>query len=246
MSVDMKTKLWYLKRINLFSGMSETEMKELENITRMEAIKKREPIYLPGDPGDSVFLLKSGKVKVSKGSEDGREITIAILEPGEIFGEVEVLDDSLRDTIAEALDDTYICVIKREDFESLLKRRPDLSFKLTKLMGLRLKRIESHIENLVFKDVPARLAHLLLDFSKKFGVKEGDGIRIGLRITHQEIANLIGSTRETVSMTLGEFRRRGFIALEGRKILILKEDGLSSMARPGSNLNNRVKKVDIL
>ncbi len=80
-SPNIKTKLWYLKRINLFSEMSEAEMKELENITRMEAVKRKKPIYLPGDPGDSVFLLKSGKVKISKSSEDGREITIAILEP---------------------------------------------------------------------------------------------------------------------------------------------------------------------
>lgn len=241
-AANMKTKLWYLKRINLFSEMSEAEMKQLEGITRMEAVKRKKPIYLPGDSGDSIFLLKSGKVKISKISEDGREITLAILEPGEIFGELEALDGSPRDTIAEALDDTYICVIKREDFESLLKRKPDLSFKLTKLIGFRLKKIENRIEELVFKDVPARLAHLLLDFSKKFGVKEGEGVSIGVRITHKEIANLIGSTRETVSMTLGEFKRQGFIAMEGKKILILKEDGLSLMGSTEPYFNNRVKK----
>jgi len=232
-SANIKSKLWYLKRINLFSEMSDAEMKQLEGITRMEAVKRKEPIYLPGDPGDSVFLLKSGKVKISKISEDGREITLAILEPGEIFGELEALDDSPRDTVAEALDDTHICVIKREDFESLLKRKPDLSFKLTKLIGLRLKRIGTRIEDLVFKDVHARLANLLLEFSQRYGVKEKEGIQIGIKITHQEMANLIGSTRETVSMALGEFKRQGLIDLEGRKILILRDDRLSLIAHPG-------------
>ncbi len=155
---------------------------------------------------------------------------------------MDVLDDSPRDTIAEALDDTYICVIKREDFEALLKRKPDLSFKLTKLIGLRLKRIGTRIEDLVFKDVNTRLANLLLDLSQKYGVKEKEGIQIGIKITHQEMANLIGSTRETVSMTLGEFKRQGLIDLEGRKILILKEDGLSSMGRSEPYFNNREKK----
>jgi len=220
------TKLWYLKRIHLFSGLSQAELMEMDRITRMQEVKKRQPIYLPGDPSNTVYLLKKGRVKIASTAPSGKEVTFDILEAGEVFGELEMLQDAPRQALAEALDDALICAIRRDDFDRYLHRHPDLAVKLTKLMGLRLRKIQSRVEDLVFRDVPARLAHLLLELKKTDGVPEGTGTRLRVKLTHQEMANLIGCSRETVSATLGQFRERHLIRMNGRSLTILDSYGL--------------------
>lgn len=222
-------KLWYLKHIRLFAGITPSEMQEMDKITRMEEVKKRQPLYLPGDPSNSVYLLKKGRVKIANTASSGKEVTFEILEPGDVFGELEVLEGGPRSTLAEALDDTLICVIPRKDFDQYLAMHPNVTVKLTKLIGLRLRKIQSRVEDLVFRDVPARLAHLLVDLSKSDGVKEAAGIRLKTKLTHQEMANLVGCSRETVSTIMGEFREEGHIQMEGRSITILNEKKLSSL-----------------
>jgi CRP-like cAMP-binding protein len=231
MTLDAVTpnKLWHLKRIRLFDGLSPAELQEMERITRMQEVKKRQPLYSPGDPSSNVYLLKQGRVKIASTAPSGKEVTFEILEPGEVFGELEVLEETTRETGAEALDDTLLCVIRREDFEQYLRTHPDLSVKLTKVIGLRLRKIQSRVEDLVFRDVPARLAHILLEMSKTDGVPEGPGIRIKVRLTRQELANLIGCSRETVSTTLGQFREQGVIRIEGRSITVLDHDHLARL-----------------
>jgi CRP/FNR family cyclic AMP-dependent transcriptional regulator len=214
-------KLWYLKRIHLFAGLSLAELQEMDRITRMQEVKKRQPIYLPGDPANTVYLLKKGRVKISSTAPSGKEVTFEILEPGEIFGELEALEELPRETSAEALEDVLICAIRREDFDHYLHEHPDLTVKLTKLIGFRLRKIHSRVEDLVFRDVPARLAHVLLELSETMGIPDGAMIRLRVKLTHQEIANLIGCSRETVSTILGEFRERGLISVESRTITIL-------------------------
>lgn len=228
----IKNKLWYLQKINLFNAIPPEQMEELDRITRMAAVKKRETIYLPGDPSRQVYLLKSGRVKIARISEEGREVTLALLEPGEIFGELEILDDSPRDTLAEALDDSQLCVIQRETFLTLIRSRPELAFRLTKLIGFRMRQIESRVEDLVFRDVPSRLAHLLFQLSKDYGRETPQGILLRIKITHQEIANLIGSIRETVSAVLGDFKKEGLISFDGRQIILLRPDILKNRGGP--------------
>jgi len=225
----VKNKLWFLKHIRLFDDINPSEMQEMERITRMEEVKKRQPLYLPGDPSSNVYLLKQGRVKIANTAASGKEITFDILEPGEIFGELDALEDSPRSTSAEALDDALICVIPRKDFDRYLAMHPNVTIKLTKLIGLRLKRIQSRVEDLVFKDVPARLAHLLLELRKSDAVAEGNGIRLRAKLTHQEMANLIGCSRETVSTILGQFRDDGLVRMDGRTITIVNEKGLSHL-----------------
>ncbi|MBI3809035.1 MAG: Crp/Fnr family transcriptional regulator [Nitrospirae bacterium] len=223
------SKLWYLKHIKLFSGLSQAELQEMERITRMQEIKKKQPIYLPGDPATTVYLLKKGRVKITSSAPSGKEVTFEILEAGEIFGELEVLEDSPRETQAEALDDALICAIRREDFDRYLREHPNLSVKLTKLIGLRLRKIQTRVEDLVFRDAPARLAHLLLELSKTDGAPDGASIRLHARLTHQEMANLIGCSRETVSTILGQFRDQSLIRIDGRSMSILNPNGLSRL-----------------
>ncbi len=222
-------KLWYLKHIRLFDDLNPVEMQEMERITRMQEVKKRQPLYLPGDPSSNVYLLKQGRVKLASTATSGKEVTFEILEPGEVFGELDVLEDSPRSTSAEALDDALICVIPRQDFDRYLAMHPNVTVKLTKLIGLRLKKIQSRVEDLVFRDVPARLAHLLLELRKSEGVAEGSGTRLRVKLTHQEMANLIGCSRETVSTILGQFRDGGLVRMDGRAITIVNEKGLSRL-----------------
>ena len=222
-------KLWFLKHIRLFDGITPSEMQEMEKITRMEEVKKRQPLYLTGDPSRNVYLLKRGRVKIANTAPSGKEVTFDILEAGEVFGELDVLEDAPRSTSAEALDDALICVIPRKDFDQYLAMHPTVMFKLTKLIGLRLKKIQSRVEDLVFRDVPARLAHLLSELSKTEGVAEKQGIRLKVKLTHQEMANLIGCSRETVSTTMGQFRDDGLIQMDGRAITIVNEKGLSKL-----------------
>jgi len=223
------SKLWYLKHIKLFSGLSQAELQEMDRITRMQEIKKKQPIYLPGDPANTVYLLKKGRVKIASSASSGKEVTFEILEAGEIFGELEVLEGSPRETLAEALDDALICAIRREDFDRYLREHPNLSVKLTKLIGLRLRKIQTRVEDLVFRDAPARVAHLLLELSKTEGAPDGSGIRLQAKLTHQEMANLIGCSRETVSTILGQFREQGLIRIDGRSIILLNLYRLSRL-----------------
>jgi CRP-like cAMP-binding protein len=225
------TKLWYLKHANLFSDLTETEMLEIERLARMQEVRKRQPIYLPGDPATTVYVLKQGRVRIASTAGSGKEVTFEILEPGEVFGELEVLEGQPRATGAEALDDVLICAIRREDFEDYLKHHPDLTLQLTKLIGLRLQKIQSRVEDLVFRDVPARLAHLLLELAKTHGKQEGSAVRLTVKLTHQEMANLIGCSRETVSLTLGQFRDQGLIQIEGRAITLAKPADLARLLR---------------
>ncbi|MFY4730938.1 Crp/Fnr family transcriptional regulator [Nitrospira sp. BLG_2] len=222
-------KLWYLKHIRLFDGISPSEMQEMERITRMETVKKRQPLYLPGDPSSNVYLLKQGRVKIANTAPSGKEVTFDILEPGEVFGELDVLEDAPRSTSAETLDDTLICVIPRKDFDQYLAMHPNVTVKLTKLIGLRLKKIQSRVEDLVFRDVPARLAHLLMELSKSDGAENPQGIRLRAKLTHQEMANLIGCSRETVTATLSQFRDDGLIQMDGRTLIIIDAKGLSQL-----------------
>jgi len=222
----MTSKLWYLKQIDLFSELSDKEIQEIASLSRMEAVKRGKIVYFPEDPSDSVYLLKEGRVKVSRLSEDGKEVTLAILKPGELFGELALANEGPRETIAEAIDDSLLCVINKADFERTIKRKPDLALKVFKLVGLRLRRLETKVEELVFRSAPSRLAQLLIRLAKEYGRPSQDGIMLCLSLTHREFANLIGSTRETVTLVLNDFRRQGMIEIYRRRILIRKEKEL--------------------
>ena len=211
--------------------MSDAEVKHLDEITFMKHYDKKDLIYLPGDVSDQVYLLKEGRVKISKLSEDGREITLVILEPGEIFGESALINDKeTRSTVAEALENAYLCVISRKDFEEFINDKPELALSVTKLIGFRRRQIENMLEDLVFRGVHERLAILLLRLAERHG-KEVDGKNlIDISLTHYDYANLIGSTRETTTACLNDFKREGLIEFQKRKVVIINEKGLRNRA----------------
>jgi len=228
--VAQRTKLWYLKNVNLFHGMSDEQMRMVEERTVMREIRRKEVLYLPGDAGDRIYLLKRGIVKIAALTDDGKEIILALLRQGEVFGEEAVIEDAPRDHMAEAYEDALLCVVTRQDFLGILRAHPEMAFKVTKLVGFRLKTLRNRVEGLLFKGAPARLAQTLLDLARDHGVKDADGVLLPLRLSQQDLANLIGVTRESVNLALADFRHRGLVEMEGRSLRLRRPDELRALA----------------
>lgn len=222
-------KLWYLRQIHLFSGLSETDLQELDQLTKMVTVKKGAIIYLPGDPAHTVYLLKKGRVKTIMTDQRGKEFTAEVLQPGEIFGDMDLSEQSVRTMRAEAREDAVLCALPREDFERYLSRHLDLIVSLYEVIRNRFRKLQSQVEDIAHRDVQARLAHLLLDLAQIEGVPNGRQVRIRMQLTHQEMADLIGCSRETVSTTVGQFRDHGLIGTEARTITILMPEALARL-----------------
>jgi CRP/FNR family cyclic AMP-dependent transcriptional regulator len=225
-----KRVLWYLKKVPLLAELTADTMANLAETVEMKEIRRRQVIYLPGDPGSAVYLVNGGRVKVSKVTRDGKELTLAYRGPGEIFGETCLIDGGPREEMAEAMENALVTEIQRPEFERLLQTQAMLGYRMTKTLAQRRREVEAKIENLVFKDVNSKLAELLLRLATEYGVDDARGTLVALKITHQEMANLIGSTRETVSLTLAQFKRKGLIQTEGRKVIIADREGLRALA----------------
>jgi len=227
---DEKRILWYLKKVPLFAEMPSDAVSRLAENIEMKEVRRRQVVYLPGDPGAAVYLVNGGRVKVSKVTRDGKELTLAYRGPGDIFGEACLIDGGPREEMAEAMENALVTEVERTHFEKLLQTHPSLGYRMTKVLAQRRREIESKIENLVFKDVNSKLAELLLRLGTEYGVDDARGTLVALKITHQEMANLIGSTRETVSLTLAQFKKRGLIQTDGRKVILADREGLRALA----------------
>jgi CRP-like cAMP-binding protein len=220
-AVAAASKLWYLKRLPLFTGFSPNELDDVQRRTEMRRSRKGDVLYLPGEPGNQVFMIKSGVVKISRVTPDGRELTLALLKSGDVFGELEVIEDEPRETQALSYNDVLLCVMQKPDFLRWMAKKPDLALRVTKLISLRRRVIENRIERLLFRSASEKIAALLLDLADEFGRREPAGILIELPLTHQELANLTGSVRETVSDLLLQFRDRRWLAVDRRRIRLL-------------------------
>ncbi|MBI4510952.1 MAG: Crp/Fnr family transcriptional regulator [Deltaproteobacteria bacterium] len=227
---DEKRVLWYLKKVPIFSDLGAEALTRLAEKVELREIQRRHVIYLPGDPGSSVFILNGGRVKVSKVTRDGKELTLLYCVPGDVFGEQCMIDGAPRQEMAEAVENALITVMDRGDFERLVAQHAQLGLKLVRILAMRRLELEAKIENLIFKDVNSKLADLLLRLCDEHGVEDMRGTLVALKITHQEMANLIGSTRETVSLTLAQFKRKGLIHTDGRKVIVSDREALRALA----------------
>jgi CRP-like cAMP-binding protein len=218
--------LWYLKRCGLFEQLTAVQAERLERHARMRKFKRQALVYSPDEPGQSVLVLASGRVKINHLTPDGKETILAFIEDGEIFGELAVLDGKPRGEYAEAVVDSQVLLIPREDLLWLMEQRPDVALSITKLVGLRRRRIENRLRNVLFLSSRARMVHLLLELIESHGERAGDRCEIRLTLTHQELASLIGVTRETVTVTLGQLQWERLIKVQHRRITVLDRDRL--------------------
>ncbi|MEX1137765.1 MAG: Crp/Fnr family transcriptional regulator [Bacteroidota bacterium] len=229
---ERPSKFWYLKHFNIFEGMDDASMKQVNDMSSMTSVRSQQPLYFPDQPTQTIFFLKEGHVKISRLTEDGKEMILDVLGPGEIFGELSFSGSGESSgELAQALDDTVICTMKKEDFESLLRTKPELNFELTKRIGLRLRRFEERVSEMVFKDVRKRIAAFLVRYAEDFGKIKGGIITIRMHLSHQEIALLVGAARQTVTSTLNEFRSKGLIDFSRQGFTIKQLSELQKLSR---------------
>jgi CRP-like cAMP-binding protein len=226
----MSEKIWYLKRCPLFERLNPAECRRLEAHALMRAFRPREVIYFPAEPGQTVLLLARGRVKIKAVTPDGRETILAFIEAGELFGELALLDEAPRDEFAEAVEASQVVAIPREDLLGLMGRRADVALHITKLLGFRRRRIENRLRNILFRSNRERTVALLLELLETHGQRADGRWEIRLPLSHQELANLIGATRETVTVTLGQLQRERLIEVRRRRIQVLDRGRLVAEA----------------
>lgn len=224
------TKLWYFEQFRMLSALSDAQRRQLDKLTRMLEVKRGTPIYLPGDPSDQIFLLKSGIIKISTTTPDHRDVILALLHPGDIFGELAVIDESPRDHVAEAYEDCVICAMNRESVARLIRETPEVGFQLTKLIGLRLRTLRSRVEELLCKSGHARVAHALLELASRHGVHDVDGVLLSLRLSQRDLGRLVGLSRETVNAILQEWREQHLVEMDRRSIRLRHPERLRQIA----------------
>ena len=224
------TKLWYFERFRMISALSLEQRTQLEKLTRMLEVKRGTRIYLPGDPSDQIFLLKSGVIKIAMTTPDNREVILAFLHAGDIFGELAVVDDTPRDHVAEAYDDCVICAMSRDTVARVIQETPEIGFQITKLIGLRLRTFRSRIEELLCKSAHARVAHALLELAKRHGVPDRDGVLITLKLSQGDLGRLVGLSRETVNAILQEWREQSLVEMDRRSLRLRDPKRLRQIA----------------
>ena len=216
----MSERLWYLKSCDLFQQLSPEQLSTLESRCRVRKYPRSSPIYLPSDHADGVLLLAEGRVKIGSFTEEGKQTILAFIEPGELFGELSLMGTPEREEYAEAVDKSTIILIPNDAVQQLLAQNPSVSMGVTKLFGLRRQRVERRLKYLLFRSNRERLVHLLLELAEQYGKQTPEGLELRIKLSHQDLASIVGSTRETVTVVLGELQSEGQLKLGRRKIVL--------------------------
>jgi CRP/FNR family transcriptional regulator, cyclic AMP receptor protein len=227
--VAVHSKLWYLQRFKLLDALDESQRRLLEQTTRMQEVERGRRIYKPGDPSAHMFLVKAGVIRIAAPGPDGREVLLAFRHPGDIFGELALLDDSPRDHLADAHEDSLICALDREVVLRLARECPEVGLRVLTMMARRVRQFRARIEQLSYKSASARVARALLDLADEHGVQDDRGIVIAFRLSQRDLASLVGLTRETVNVILQEFQRQGLAEADRRAIRLLETDKLRAV-----------------
>jgi CRP-like cAMP-binding protein len=219
-----------IKKIELFKNLSEEELKELEPYLVQTAYKKKDDIFTEGDPPEWFFIVSKGKVKVTKLSHEGKEIILEIISPYDIFGGVAVLRNFPYPANAVAMEDSEVIKISRKNLMRLVDRFPNLMYCIALQLGDRMKSSYDSLKNIALERVEARIAALLLKLSNKVGVETKEGVLIDMRLTKQDVADMVGTTVETSIRTFSKFKKQGFVTDADGKIIIKDREGLMSFS----------------
>lgn len=216
----------FLATVPLFSGLDRIELQRFADVTREKFYPKGSVILFENDPGDSLFVVRAGRVKVVLIGEDGREVILTVLGVSDHFGELSLIDDRPRSAHVIAMDDSHLLVLRREDFRARVEASPRVAWALLSELSRRLRRADDKIGGLVLLDVPGRIARLLVDLADEAG-----GQAIEKSLTHQTIAQMIGASRETVSRAMKDFQDAGWITVERRRIALADRASLEQRAQ---------------
>ncbi|MBI1759573.1 MAG: Crp/Fnr family transcriptional regulator [Actinobacteria bacterium] len=188
-------------------------------------------IFHEGEPGDSLYIVLSGKIKLGRRSADGRENLVAVMGPSDQFGELSVFDPGPRTATAVAIVDSRLARMAKPALQRWITDRPEIAERLLRVLARRLRRTNNMLADLIFTDVPGRVAKQLLQLASKFGSMDGGHLRVTHDLTQEELAQLVGASRETVNKALADFASRGWLRLEGKGVVILDRDRLNRRAR---------------
>lgn len=220
-----------LRQAPLFSGLDDEAAAALEASMSPATLRRGEILFNEGDDGDQLYVVTEGKVKLGRTSPDGRENLLAILGPGQMFGELSFFDPGPRSATATAVTDVELKSLGHATLSPVLNAHPDVAHALLNQLAGRLRRTNEVVGDLVFSDVPGRVAKALLDLASRFGRRADDGVHVNHDLTQEELAQLVGASRETVNKALADFASRGWLRLEPRSVVILDLERLQRRAR---------------
>ncbi len=215
----------YLQSIEVFKGLDSEEMQKINHQTTLVNYRAGHILFMPDEPAEVLFILKKGRIQLYRLLPDGRKLSVSILQPGTIFGHMTLVGQNLHQTFAEALDDCLVCVWSRHSVERMLMDYPNIALRFLESMGQRLLDLEQQLVDVTSKSVPARLASLLIRLDEehgKTGVVEG--------YTHQSLAEMLGTYRETTTSVLSDFKKNKLIHTGRKSIRILNTEGLQKVA----------------
>jgi CRP/FNR family cyclic AMP-dependent transcriptional regulator len=228
---SLTEKLGLLRELELFGGLSPADIDAIGHATTMTHCRPGQIILSPDDPPDRIHILKKGKVRVYRMTPDGRQLTLDIYDKGTILGDMRLLgQDPIPEAYAQTLDQAVICTITPDELRRLVERYPIIGINIISYLSSRLQVAERELEAMAYQRVGQRLARKLIDLSQRFGVQTTRGTRIQARLTQQELAEMIGTTRETLAHTLGDFRRRGLLDTAHHEVVIRDAERLCEIA----------------
>lgn len=220
-----------LSRAGIFQGVEPTAVQDL--IGQLDTVKfsRGTTIFDEGEPGDRLYIIISGKVKLARHAADGRENLLTVMGPSDMFGELSIFDPGPRTSSAICVTEVVCATMDSTMLHDWIGQHPQISEQLLRVLARRLRRTNNSLADLIFTDVPGRVAKALLQLANRFGTHEGGALRVNHDLTQEEIAQLVGASRETVNKALAEFAHRGWIRLEGKSVLITDTERLAKRAR---------------
>ena len=222
----MAEQIWSIQHCRLFEKLPGDDLQFLEQRSRVKSFARNSAIYLPQDMAESVLVVVSGRIRLYSITSDGKEILLAFVEPGELFGELALTGSEIREEFAQAAAQSMVVAIPRDAMESVLLRNAGLSLSITRYVGLRRRSLERRLKNLMFRSNRERLLGLLRELLEQYGRPVVEGILIHIRLSHQDLASLIGITRESVTLTLGELQNEGLVRIGRQRIVVLDQQRL--------------------
>jgi len=210
----------YFKQVSFFAELPDEDIQALSSVAKRRTFRAGEVIFHRDDPGQVLYMIKDGKVKICIISPDGQEVSLAVFGKGEYFGEFALLDGLPRSTDAVALEKVECYTLQRSDFHNTILKNPKIAFLVMEALSKRLRDTNQMVENLIFLDVYGRVAKKLLELADAHGVKVDDGVRIDVRLTQQELAAMVGASRESVNKVLGYFTDKNYIRTDKHRITL--------------------------
>lgn len=218
--------IWHLRRCQLFSELAPERLQHLSLYSRLRDYPPRAAIHLPTEQTDRVFVLSRGLAKVSYLTPDGRESILAFVEPGALFGDLELCDGAGQDEYVIAVEPSTAVTIPVHQMRQLVGDQPDVATRIIDMLGMRRRRAETRLKNILFQNNRERLVHLLFELVAQFGKRCQKGVRLRISLSHQELANMIGITRESVTLLLGQLRNEGCVEYGRRRLVLTDPDRL--------------------